>query len=87
MRSLTHGGARQKDFSRLVTESSAAITAALMKLFESHRDALRVPPSTAVAAFRGLVFASAHPMLRPQDRLGGADVVGILMSGIARNKD
>jgi AcrR family transcriptional regulator len=77
------GGAKQGDMGRLIRESSAAITSALTGLFEHHRDALRVPPTAAVAAFRGLVFASAHPMLSPHERLATGDVVGILLSGIA----
>ena len=80
------GGARPNDVSRLIRESSASITTALVQLFESHRDLLRVSPSAAVAAFRGLVFASAHPLLPPHERLATGEVVGILMSGIAVNR-
>lgn len=79
----SQGGAKQGDMARLFRDSSAAITAALTALFEPHRDALRVPPAAAVAAFRGLVFASAHPMLPPKERLATGEVVGILLSGIA----
>ena len=77
------GGTKQGDVARLIRDSSASITSALVALFEQHRAALRVSPSAAVAAFRGLVFASAHPMLPPRERLSTGDVVGVLMSGIA----
>jgi AcrR family transcriptional regulator len=78
------GAARQRDVGRLIRESTAAITTALMELFERHEAELRIPPATAVAAFRGLVFASVHPMLPPRERLASAEVVGILLSGIVR---
>lgn len=78
------GATRQRDVGRLIRESSSVITAALMELFELHAAELRVPAATAVAAFRGLVFASAHPMLPPRERLASAEVVGILISGIVR---
>ena len=76
--------ARQRDVGELIKRSSAAITAALADLFERHRAALRVPPATAIAAFRGLVFASAHPLLPPRERLAIEDAVSILLSGIAK---
>jgi AcrR family transcriptional regulator len=80
------GGVRHGDVGKVVKESSATITAALTEFFEHHRKALRVSPSNAVAAFRGLVFASVHPMLPPRDRLKTEEVARILMSGIALNK-
>jgi AcrR family transcriptional regulator len=76
--------ARAQDVRELIKRSSAAITAALADLFERHRAALRVPPATAIAAFRGLVFASAHPLLPPRERLAIEDAVSILLSGIAK---
>lgn len=79
-------GGHRAGAGRLIRESSAAITAALLDLFERYRHALRVPPAAAVAAFRGLVFASAHPLLPPRDRLPTEEVIGILMSGIARHR-
>jgi AcrR family transcriptional regulator len=71
------------DVRRLITESSAVISKALTGLFERHGEALRVPPSTAVAALRGLIFASGHPLLSPRERLTVEEVVSILLSGIA----
>ncbi|MEO8465691.1 MAG: TetR/AcrR family transcriptional regulator [Gammaproteobacteria bacterium] len=79
-------GARQRDVGRLIKESSAVISAALAELFERHRATLRVPPSSAIAAFRGLVFASAHPLLPPRERLAIDDAVSILLLGIAKHE-
>lgn len=78
------GGVRKGDIGRVIRQSSAAITAALTELFEHCRAALRVPPSTAVAAFRGLIFASAHPLLPPHERLATEEAVRILLIGIAK---
>jgi AcrR family transcriptional regulator len=79
-------GARQRDVGKLIKESSAVISAALGDLFERHRAALRVPPSSAIAAFRGLVFASAHPLLPPRERLAIEEAVSILLSGIGKHE-
>jgi AcrR family transcriptional regulator len=79
-------GARQRDVGRLVKESSEVISAALADLFERHRAALRVPPASAIAAFRGLVFASVHPLLPPRERLPLDEAVSILLSGIAKHE-
>jgi hypothetical protein len=62
------------------------ISAALTELFDRHRDTLRVSPATATAAFRGLVFASAHPLLPPRERLPMEETVSILLSGIAKHE-
>jgi AcrR family transcriptional regulator len=77
-------GARQRDVGRLIKESSAGISAALVSLFERHSTALRVPPAAATAALRGLIFASEHPLLPAAERLTVDDVVSILLSGIAK---
>jgi hypothetical protein len=79
-------GARPRDVGRLIKESSSVISAALAELFERHRAALRVSPSTATAAFRGLVFASAHPLLPPRERLAMEETVSILLCGIAKHE-
>lgn len=88
LRSLHSGqsghGARQCDVRSLVAESSATLTKALSALFERHADVLRVSPVAAIAAFRGLVLASGHPLLPPSERLGVDDVVNILISGITK---
>jgi AcrR family transcriptional regulator len=72
------------DVRALIKESSSVITGALKTLFEPHREALRVPPAKAIAAFRGLIFASGHPMVPPSERLSVDEVVAILLRGIAK---
>ncbi len=79
-------GANQRDVGKLIKESSAVISAALGDFFERHHAALCVPPASAIAAFRGLVFASAHPLLPARERLGVDDAVSILLSGIAKQE-
>jgi AcrR family transcriptional regulator len=76
---------RQRDVSRLVKESAAMISTALVELFERHHGALRVSPSEATAAFRGLVFASCHPLLPPSERLAVDAALSILLSGVAKS--
>lgn len=73
---------RQQEMVALMRKASTTISAALGHLFARHGPVLRVPPAAAVAAFRGLVFASAHPMLPPRERLAVEDAVSILLSGI-----
>jgi AcrR family transcriptional regulator len=75
--------ARPQDMAALIKRSSDTISAALAELFARHRAVLRVPPAAAKSAFRGLVFASAHPLLPPKERLALEDAVSILLSGIA----
>jgi len=74
---------RHEGMAAMLKSSSDTISAALADLFARHRAVLRVPPAAAKAAFRGLVFASAHPLLPPKERLALEDAVSILLSGIA----
>ncbi len=79
----SHDAARC-DVPRLITAANAVISAALTELFERHGQALRVPPPKAIAAFRGLIFASGHPLLPPGERLTIDEVAAVLLAGIAR---
>jgi AcrR family transcriptional regulator len=79
-------GSRQAQAGRVVKESSAAIAAALTALFARHRDELRTTPAKAVAAFRGLIVATGHPLMTAEQRLSIDDVVGVLLSGVGRPK-
>ncbi|HET8697658.1 MAG TPA: TetR/AcrR family transcriptional regulator [Gammaproteobacteria bacterium] len=74
---------RHEAMAATIKSSSDTISAALAELFARHRAVLRVPPAAAKAAFRGLVFASAHPLLPPKERLALEEAVSILLSGIA----
>jgi AcrR family transcriptional regulator len=66
-----------------VTVANEAINGSLTKLFERHRDRLRIEPSLAAAAFRGLILASGHPSVNLAERLTVDEIVGILLNGIA----
>ena len=72
-----HPGSRQ-----FVTDSIATVSEALTSLFEHHRDALTIEPSRAAAALRGLIFASTHPMMSPEEKLTIDEVVSILLDGV-----
>jgi len=72
------------DVRRLITEANAVISAALSELFERHSEELRLPPAKAIAALRGLIFASGHPLLPRGERLSIDEVVAVLISGITR---
>ena len=88
LRSLPDAGERRlADTRRYVVASNAAISAELTALLERHRARLRVEPSRAAAALRGLIFASGHPLLPAADRLSVGDIVSTLMHGISREKD
>ena len=69
---------------RFVRESNAATLAALTELLERHADQLRVTPRRAAIAFRGLIFANAHPMAAPDEKTTPAEIVDLLLGGIAR---
>jgi len=75
---------REQDVGRLVRKSAAAISAALLELFERHRGALRVSPLEAAAAFRGILFATRHPLLPAKERLAIDAALNILLAGIAK---
>jgi AcrR family transcriptional regulator len=79
-------GARESEGRRLIAESSAEISAVLTDLFKRHGDELRVVPAKACAALRGLIFASGHPMVPPDERLTVDEVVAVLLSGILQRK-
>jgi AcrR family transcriptional regulator len=75
---------REQDVGRLVRKSAAAISNALLLLFERHREALRVSPLEAAAAFRGILFATRHPLLAARERLAIDAALNILLAGIAK---
>jgi AcrR family transcriptional regulator len=66
-----------------VTESNAVILAALTDLLERHKSRIRVAAAEAALAFRGFVFANAHPMVAPDDRATPEEIVAVLLNGIA----
>lgn len=65
-----------------VVEANAAINDSLTRLFDAHRDRLRIEPAQAAMALRSLIFASGHLAIAARDRLSIHDAVSILTSGI-----
>jgi AcrR family transcriptional regulator len=78
------GKDRKSEGMRLIRESSAAVSAALSDLLEPHRKELRFDIGKAIAALRGLIFASGHSLVPRAERLTVDEVVGILLSGVLR---
>ena len=68
---------------RFFRESNTAILATLTDLFERYERRLAVPAPRAALAFRGFIFASAHPV--SEERLTPAEIVDILLHGIAED--
>ncbi|MCL1693368.1 MAG: TetR/AcrR family transcriptional regulator [Actinomycetia bacterium] len=68
---------------RFIMESNAAILTALTELFEHHGDDLRVDPGRAAVAFMGFVFANAHPLMAADAKPDAAEIVDMLLRGIA----
>jgi AcrR family transcriptional regulator len=68
---------------RFVTESHAAILLALSDLFERHKEQLRTTPARAAVVFWGLLFANAHALMTGNERLEAAEIVGMVLFGIA----
>ena len=77
------GAKKPAEAHRFVTESNAAILTALTDLFEHHRDNLRVEPDRAAVTFLGFVFANAHPLMAANAKPGAAEIVDMLLRGIA----
>lgn len=67
---------------RFVTASNAAILSAITELFARHEHRLRVTPSRAAVAFRGFIFANAHPMVAPEERTTAREIVDLVLHGI-----
>jgi AcrR family transcriptional regulator len=66
-----------------VAEANKALHHALTKLFERHRDRLRIEPSRAAAVFRGLIFANSHPSMGLAEKLTVEEIVSVLLTGVA----
>jgi AcrR family transcriptional regulator len=74
-------GARQH-----VLDANTAILSALTRLFDQNRDGIRVDPYQAAIAFRGFVFAMAHPLVSSDEKPSLQESVEVLMNGIASPK-
>ena len=68
---------------RFIAESNRAILAALTELLSRHSDRLRMNPTRAAIALRGIVFANSHPILGSDERMQPGEIVDLLLHGIA----
>lgn len=66
---------------RFVAEATAAVMEGLTEVFARHRRQLRIDPDRAAAAFHGLVFSNAHPLVAQKLTVG--EIVDVLLSGVA----
>ena len=66
-----------------VTVANGAINQSLSRIFDRHRDRLRIDPARAASAFRGLLLANAHPTMELTERLTIDEIVSVLLTGIA----
>lgn len=78
-----HGGGPPSGAGRFVTDANTAILGALIELFERNCDEIRVSPRQAAIAFRGFVFASAHPLVSPAEKPPMSESIDMLMNGIS----
>lgn len=65
-----------------VTVANGAINQSLARIFDRHRDQLRIDPARAASAFRGLLLANAHPTMELTERLTIDEIVSVLLTGI-----
>lgn len=68
---------------RYVMDANTAILDALTTMFERNRSEIRVSPRHAAIAFRGFVFATAHPLVSSDEKPSLQESVEVLMNGIA----
>ncbi len=83
VRSIPHEHEHKAEAHRIAQESMAAVAAALTQLMKRHRNRLSVAPEQAAILLRGLVFANAHHLLNPDQRMTPKQLVDVLVNGIA----
>ena len=79
----SHAGGPPSGARQYVMDANTAILSALTRLFERNRDEIRVSPHQAAIAFRGFVFATAHPLVSSDEKPSFLESVEVLMNGIA----
>ena len=79
----SHGSGPPAGARQYVTDANTAILGALVELFEHNSDEIRVTPRQAAIAFRGFVFATAHPLISPDEKPVMSESVDVLMNGIS----
>lgn len=68
---------------RFISESHVAILTALAEVFERNKRSLKVAPDRAAVVFWGLVFANAHSLMASDEQLRAAEIVDMVLNGIA----
>ncbi|MGB5380112.1 MAG: TetR/AcrR family transcriptional regulator [Acidimicrobiia bacterium] len=79
----SHAGGPPSGARQYVMDANTAILRALTTLFERNRNEIRVSPHQAAIAFRGFVFATAHPLISSDEKPSIQESVEVLMNGIA----
>ena len=69
-----------------VMDANTAILGAVTGLFERNRGEIRISPRQAAIAFRGYVFAVAHPLVAPGEKPTIQAIIDVLMRGIATDE-
>ena len=84
----SHGSGPPAGARQYVTDANTAILGTLVELFERNSHEIRVSPRHAAIAFRGFVFAMAHPLVSADEKASMSESVDVLMNGIsATEKD
>jgi hypothetical protein len=67
---------RRREF----TAADAGITAAIIEIFDRSGQPLSMPAERLAMTLRTLVFASAHPLFAPEERLRVDEIVTIVLA-------
>lgn len=79
----SHGSGPPAGARQYVTDANTAILGTLVELFERNSHEIRVSPRHAAIAFRGFVFAMAHPLVSADEKASMSESVDVLMNGIS----
>ena len=82
LRTMPVGSPQNAGLPPFLAEANAAIVSSLTRIFETHRQILRLPPRRAAVMFRGLLFAAGHLAATVGETLTVDDIVSVLLSGI-----
>ena len=83
----SHDAGPPSDARRYVSDANTAILGALTELFEQSSDQIRVSPRQAAIAFLGFVFATAHPLVAPEEKPSVSAGIDVVMNGIGANAE
>ena len=83
----SHAGGPPAGARRYVTEANTAILGALTALFERNIDEIRVGPRRAAVALRGYVLATAHPLVRSDEKPSMDESLDVLLNGIGTRSE